>query len=84
MEKAFEKSLPYLTGGFSIKDKKLIMEFAGNLGNSDYKTQLNNIEATKALFKYELDEARNNRDRNEKAKSTLVMSGFIMLALILI
>lgn len=84
VENSFKKSLYSADAGFNNKDKKLISEFAHTLGNTDYNTQLNSIEATKELFKYELYEAKNNRDRNEKAKCTLVMSSFIVLALILI
>lgn len=83
-ENSIRKSINELEPGLSKKDKLIICDFAKTLGCTDYKTQLESINACRELLKAELKEAGENKNKNQKSGCTLVMSCFVVLAILMI
>lgn len=83
VESSIKKSINEIEAGFNKKDKIIICDFSKTLGETDYNTQLENIKICKGLLQNELIGAKENKNKNQKARCTLVMSSFIVLAMLI-
>lgn len=76
----FETSNLYL----NKKDKTMLGDFFENIGKQDYDEQISFLKVKSSLIKNALEEAKENKLKNEKSKCTFTMCVFVLIIILVI
>ena len=66
------------------KDANIISGFFQSLGTGDYENQINSLKSYGELLKGRIKEAKNDKEKNQKSSSSLIMCSFIKVIIFLV
>ncbi len=66
------------------KDADIISDFFQSLGTGDYENQINSLKSYGELLKGRIKEAKNDKEKNQKSSSSLIMCSFIIVIIFLV